>query len=125
MQARKIVDEIFAMTKALSLTGTFENAETEGEKYAELMSSREPLVDRLIELKTKIDSKAAESPQFLEIRKILKDIREMDERHLACMKALHAGAQDAYKDVKINQKIYSGYHVLNDESTSHLFNKKQ
>jgi len=113
------------MTKELTLTGNSEETETETEKYAALMESRGPLVDRLKELKAKLDSNTVKSPEFLEIRKIIQNIRDLDERHMECMKSMHSHTQNAYKDVKLNQKIYSGYYAMNDESTSHLFNKKQ
>jgi len=125
-RAKEIVDEIYSVTKKVVLTGERENEEAETQYYANLMELREPLVEELSKLRSKIDQKMAASAEFSRIRKTLEDIRTMDMSHLKYIEHIRSNVQGSYKDVKQGQKLHAGYQAYsNDESGSRMFDKKQ
>ena len=124
-KAKEIVDEIYKVTKKLVLTGERSNEESETEYYANLMDLREPLVEELVKLKSKFDSKMIASAEFSEIRKTLEDIRALDMGHLRYIEHIRSNVQGSYRDVKQGQKIHSGYQSISDESGPRMFDKKQ
>ena len=128
-QVRQIVDEVFAMTSALVLTGEPELEEQEMESYIKMVEEREPLIAKLTEIHQSHDPEKLEaiidSDDFAAIRQIIQDIGSLDERHTSFMTHLSNDAKKAYKDVKHGQRIHAGYTGSHLDAGSGKFDVKQ
>ena len=125
IRAKEIIDKIYEYTEKVVLTGEKEHEDSETEYYANLMDLREPLVAELGELREKIDPAMKKSKEFAALQKTLEDIRQMDLSHIRYIEHIRSSVQNSFKDVKQGQKINSAYQAFNDESGSHMFDKKQ
>jgi hypothetical protein len=128
-QARRIVDEIYAMTRELVLSGEPELEEQEMDAYVKLVETREPLVAKLTELKNALDAEAVaaldDSEEFAAINQTIQDIGALDERHTRFMEHLSKDARKAYKQVKHGQRIHAGYTRSHMDAGSGRFDIKQ
>lgn len=125
MQAKKIVDEIYKMTKATVLTGARDLEETETEQYESLINNREPLIEELMALKAGIDTEMASSAEFKQIKQTIAEIRQLDEKLLDCVKLMQLDVQDLHKGIKQGQNVYAGYQSFNAETGRHILDIKQ
>jgi hypothetical protein len=123
--AHEITSAIYKMTGAIVLTGNKAEEEAEIEAYANLMEKREPLVNKLIELKKGIDSAMESSPEFAVIKQTITDITDLDKAHLATVENMYKTVQTSHKEVKAGQRIHNAYVDLQPESTSRRFDTKQ
>lgn len=113
------------MTQELKLVGTEDREAEEVEAYAKLMEDREPLVEKLMELKKEIDAVKASSPEFEAIKKTIADITALDKEHLEFMAYKRNSVEASHKKVKQGQKIHTGYTDLPLDSGSRMFDTKQ
>jgi len=123
--AHEITLTILKMTQSLVFTSDKEKEEEEVEAYANLMEKREPLVNKLIELKKGIDSAMESSPEFTVIKQTITDIIDLDRAHLATVEGMHKTVQTSHKEVKAGQRIHNAYVDLQPESTSRRFDTMQ
>ncbi|MCL2225214.1 MAG: hypothetical protein FWB96_09650 [Defluviitaleaceae bacterium] len=117
-QAKELVEQILLMTQGLVLTGVRDAGEEESEAYSLLMDEREPLIDELTDLRTKIDDTEAASAEFEAITQTIQQITALDKKHIAVMERLHKNVQSSYKDVKQGQRIHAGYNPVPDNEYS-------
>ena len=125
VEAKDIVDSILDMTEDLVLTGQEEKELEEVESYALLMEEREPLVDRLTEIKKGIDVKMASSPQFAEIKAVIEKIAEIDKRHTEFMKGMNKKVLSSHKEIKTGQRLHNAYANINYSHAPSKFDAKQ
>lgn len=123
--AHEITSAILKMTQSLVFTGEKEKEEAEIEAYATLIEKREPLINKLIELKKGIDSAMESSPEFAVIKQIITDITDLDKAHIAMVEGMHKTVQASHKEVKAGQRIHNAYVDLQPESTSRRFDTIQ
>ena len=119
--ARELADEIYRLSKLLGITGDKENEEAELEAYYNHLEEREPLVEELLDLKLQIDEDEAKSPEFLEIKKVIEKITELDKKHLDFVEKIHKTVQASYKEVKQGQRINSVYNSLSSSEMASQF----
>jgi len=124
-EARAFAKSILEMTKELEFSGNKENEEAEIEAYAQVMEKRQPLVDKLMELKKGIDSVMESSSEFSEIKLIIGSIADLDKKHHAFLNDIRNSVQQSHKMVKQGQKIHEGYMDLPPDSESCRFDIKQ
>jgi uncharacterized coiled-coil DUF342 family protein len=124
-EARAFAKAILEITEGLDFSGDSENEEDEIEAYAKAMEERQPLVDKLMELKKEIDSVMKSSPEFGEIKQIIGNIADLDEKHSAFLNSIKNSVQQSHKVIKQGQKIHEGYMDLPPDSESCRFDIKQ
>ena len=124
-EAQVLTATILKLTNALVLTGRAEKEEEEVEAYAKLIEERQPLVDKLAELKKGIDAVKASSPEFAVIRKTIEAIADLDRRHLNFMEGKRDMVKTSHKDLKTGQKLHNAYMDLSPQSTSRSFDIKK
>lgn len=124
-EAQSLTESILKMTKDLVLTGQKENEEVETDAYVKLMEDRQPLVDKLTELKKGIDSVIESSPEFDDIRQTIKTITDLDEEHIILMNRMNESAHTAHKDIKVRRKLHNAYMDNLPESMSRSFDTTQ
>jgi hypothetical protein len=124
-EAKEFAKEILEITGGLKFSGNSENEENEIEAYAKAMEERQPLVDKLMELKKEIDAVMASSPEFGEIKQIIGNIADLDKNHLVFLNNIKNSVQQSHKVIKQGQKIHEGYMGLPPDSESSRFDIKQ
>ena len=124
-EATELTSSILKMTQALVITGQKAQEEAEVEAYATLMEAREPLINKLVELKKGIDTVMMSSPEFVAIKQTIEKISELDKVHLSSIKSMIEVVQASHKDVKTGQRIHNAYVGLPSDSTSHRFDITQ
>jgi vacuolar-type H+-ATPase subunit E/Vma4 len=124
-EARDFANAILEMTKELEFSGEKEKEEVEIEAYAKVMENRQPLVDKLMELKKEIDSVMQSSPEFGEIKQIIGNIADLDKKHHSFLSNIKSSVVQSHKMVKQGQKIHEGYMNLPPDSGSSRFDIKQ
>ena len=124
-EAAELTDSILNMTQALVITGQKEQEETEVESYAKLMETREPLINKLTELKKGIDAVMMSSPEFAAIKQTIEKISEIDKVHLSSIKNMVEIVQASHKDVKTGQRIHNAYVGAPSDNGYHRFDTKQ
>jgi len=124
-EAREFAKAILEVTEGLEFSGNKENEEDEIEAYAKVMEERQPLVDKLMELKKEIDSVMESSPEFREIKQIIGNIADLDKKHHTHLNNIKNSVQQSHKMVKQGQKIHEGYMDLPPDSESCRFDIKQ
>jgi hypothetical protein len=124
-EAREFAKSILEMTKELEFSGHKDNEEAEIEAYAQVMEKRQPLVDKLMELKQGIDAIMQSSPEFSEIKLIIGNIADLDKKHHTFLNDIKSSVQQSHKMVKQGQKIHEGYMDLPPDSESRRFDIKQ
>jgi len=124
-EARTFAKAILELTKELEFSGDKENEEAEIEAYAKVMEERQPLVDKLMELKKEIDSVKQSSPEFGEIKQIIGSIADLDKKHHTFLNNIKNSVQQSHKIIKQGQKIHEGYMDLPPDSESCRFDIKQ
>lgn len=122
---KELVDSILEMTKALVFTGEKDLEEQEVDSYVALLDERDPLIAQLEEIQPLIEPEMKNSAEFAEIKKVLAEIRRLDEKHLAFIEEKHKKAQGSYKEIKQGQRIHAGYNPLPGNEVSSKFDIKQ
>jgi len=117
-EANEITLAILRMTESLILTGNKEQEETEVEAYAKLMEEREPLINKLVELKKGVDAAMASSPEFSTIRQTIEKISQMDKSHLSYIEKMYEGVQSSHKEIRVGRRIHNAYVGLPSDSSS-------
>ena len=108
-EAKKIMEELLAMTRSLILTGAEDREEEEINAYAELMEKREPLVQKLAELKLEVDAAMASSPEFEEVQQAVRELADIDSTNLSYVESMKDVMKEALRKIKNGQKIHAGY----------------
>ena len=124
-EANELTSAILEMTKALVLTGQKEQEEAEVEAYAKLVEEREPLINKLIELKKGVDAVMASSPEFEAICQTISEISDLDRGHLDSIESMYDAVQASHKEVKSGQRIHNAYIDTPSESMYHRFDTMQ
>jgi hypothetical protein len=117
-EANEITLAILKMTESVIITGNKEQEETEVEAYAKLMEEREPLINKLVELKKGVDAAMASSPEFSAIRQTIEKISQMDKTHLSYIEKMYEGVQSSHKEIKVGQRIHNAYVGSPSDSSS-------
>ena len=117
-EASDITHAILRMTEALIITGVKEQQDDEIEAYAKLMEEREPLINKLTELKKGVDAVMASSPEFVAIKQTIAKISELDKSHLSYIEKMHSVAQVTRKDIKVGQRIHNAYVGIPSDTSS-------
>ena len=117
-EASELTQAILKMTEELILTGVKEQEEAEVEAYAKLMEEREPLINKLTELKKGVDAVMASSPEFAAIRQTIEKISEADKSNLSRIESMYEGVQGSHKDIKVKQRIHNAYSGAPSDSSS-------
>jgi len=89
-QAVTITDEIYKLTKAVTITGQAEQNEQEVEAFAALVEQRGPLVEKLASIKSRISPEDRETREFEHIRRTVRDISEL-EKNTHGIHGIHPG----------------------------------
>jgi len=108
-EARQITDKILILTQNFLFTAAEDREEEEMDGYVALMAAREPLVNRLTELKKEIDSTMESSLEFEEIQQTIAKIAEIDNTNLTYVERMREAMQEALRKIKGGQKIHKGY----------------
>ena len=111
-RARKLTDEILALTEGLRLTGEAAKAEDEVAAYVALIDGREPLVQELMKLD--IDDAARRSRDFARARNNIARITELDKANLEVAHDMYDTLKDAIRLVKQGQRLNKGYFASQD-----------
>jgi hypothetical protein len=123
--AKELAEQILEMTRELTLSGEKENEALDVENYLALLDEREPLVDELSDLRLQISDEEASSAEFIQIKKIISMITEMDKKHIAHMETIRKDVQSSYKGIKQGQRIHKGYSPLPGDEVSSKIDMKQ
>jgi len=125
LEAKEITDSILELTSAIVLTGAKEREEDETIAYLELMEQREPLVERLTELKAGVDAKMASTPEFKAIRDTIEKIGALDKRHRTFVQVLVEMTKASHKEVKTSQRLHNAYVDISFDEGPSRFDTKQ
>jgi len=116
-----LANEIFNMTAALKMTGQPEFAEQEIDAYAELMETREPLLNELLLL---IETNRGDDNKVKTVKKILSDIIAHDRENIRIAEHIKTSVMGSMKDVKSGLKLKNAYSHPYETDSSGLLDAK-